>query len=138
MTATLAALSVVLVAYGKAVQVRAEHHDFVRFVGPREFGDEVEGRIVRQPVQRIRHFGLEHDRNPLVEHSCDPAVVLARDCEHGQRRHPPGTVGAVVSGVQKDGPAGSPARQQDSGGTLLGEELEPDLPKTVCRRELRS
>src|SRR5438034_8240732 len=57
------------------IEVCAEHDEFVGFVGSRNFAGDVE-RIQVIIVELVLDIHLDSNRNLLVQHSPDPAIVL--------------------------------------------------------------
>src|SRR5262249_25594180 len=57
------------------IEMCAEHDEFVGFVSSRNFADDVEG-IQIIIVELVLDIHLDSNRNLLVQHSPDPAIVL--------------------------------------------------------------
>ena len=89
------------------VEVRAEHHEFVRLVGAGDFADDVEHR--RVVGEGVLDVGLDRHRHVLGQQARHPAVLLCRDHHRGQRL---GRIGRAVAADRVDAVAARRRRQR--------------------------
>ena len=65
------------------IEVPAEHHDFVRLVGARDFGDGVVRRLAVR-IDAVQDVELERDRRAVSQNARDPAVVFVAQDDRRQ------------------------------------------------------
>ena len=79
------------------VEVRAQHHDFVREVGARNLAHQVLG-LLNHVADAVADLHLDLDREAALEDAVHPVVVLRGHGDDGGRGQHAGARPAVVAG----------------------------------------